>query len=328
MKSPESRARPSLRAALPLLTALMLIASNAAHPADLFPRAQKRLDAYFDKLQGGGLVSGSIAISERGVMRYQRSVGFATIDNGVPQPADAGTRYRIGPVSRIFTAALTFKVAESATLTLDNKVAEFFPDVPNATLVSYRDVLMQRSGLTEDSNYLLLGYMLEKVYDKPYANIVAQRIAAKLGLVRTYYKGTGGSTTLESISYHWAPDGWSAEAVTDTQMVGGAGGLVSNANDLVIFMDALIAGRVVSQQSFATMRGEDDNPAIGLRSVTIGDIAAFGERGAVESFNAFVYHFPAQKVTLAWTSNASRLPLDEILGEVTSLVFDKRRKTK
>jgi hypothetical protein len=84
----------------------------------------------------------------------------------------------------------------------------------------------------------------------------------------------------------------------------------------------------VSQQSFATMRGEGDNPAIGLRSVKIGDVAAFGERGAVESFNAFVYHFAAQKVTLAWTSNASRLPLDEILGEVTSLVFDKRRKAR
>jgi D-alanyl-D-alanine carboxypeptidase len=304
----------------------LLLAAPAAHPADVFPRAQKQLDAYFDKLQAGGLVSGSIAISERGVLRYQRSIGFATIENGVPQPADSGTRYRIGPVTRLFTTALTLQLAEGGSITLDNKVAEFFPDVPNAFQVSYRDVLMRRSGLTEESNYLLLGYMLEKVYDKPYADIVVRRITAKLGMSRTYYKGTGNATTLESISYHWETDGWKPEVVTDTQMVGGAGGLLSNANDLVTFMDGLLAGRVVSQQSLATMRGEDDNPAIGLYPATIGGFAAFGERGSAASFNAVVYHFPAEKVTIAWTSNASRVPLDELLGQVTNLVFDKRRK--
>jgi len=303
------------------VAAALPVGSNGALAADVFPRAGKPLDAYFDQLQAGGQVSGSVAISERGVMRYERSIGFATIENGVPQPADGGTRYRIGPVTRLFTTALTLQLAESGSITLDNKVAEFFPDVPNALEVSYRDVLLQRSGLTDDSNYLLLGYMLEKVYDKPYASIVAQRITGKLGMVRTYYKGTGGSTTLESVSYHWEPDGWRAEAVTDTQMVGGAGGLLSNAHDLVIFMDALLAGRVVSQQSLATMRGEDDSPAIGLHPVTIGEVAAFGERGNVESFNAAVYHFPAQRVTLAWTGNASRVPLDEILGEVSTRMF-------
>jgi len=35
----------------------LLLASTAVHPADIFPRAQKPLDAYFDKLQAGGQVS-------------------------------------------------------------------------------------------------------------------------------------------------------------------------------------------------------------------------------------------------------------------------------
>jgi CubicO group peptidase (beta-lactamase class C family) len=251
-------------------------------------------------------------------------VGFATIDNGIPQPADSGTRYRIGAVTRLFTAALTMQLAEGGSITLDNKVAEFFPDVENATKISYRDVMLNRSGLTEDSNYLLLGWMLGKVYDRKYADIVAQRITGKLGLVRTYYKGTGGETTLESVSYHWTSDGWRADPGADKDMVGGAGGMVSNASDLVSFMDALLAGRVVSQQSLSTMRGEDNNPGFGMRSVSIAGVPAFGERGTVESFNAAVYHFPAQKITVAWTGNTSRVPLDTILDEVTNLVVNKR----
>ena len=42
-------------------------------------RATKRLDAYFDGLRAQGSSStAAIAISERGVLRYQRSIGFAT----------------------------------------------------------------------------------------------------------------------------------------------------------------------------------------------------------------------------------------------------------
>src|SRR4051812_42724682 len=94
-----------------LLIVVALIASNT-HAADLLPGAAKKLDAYFDALALQGTVNGSIAISERGATRYRRSVGFATIENGVPRPADAGTRYRIGAVTRLFTAALTFQLAE------------------------------------------------------------------------------------------------------------------------------------------------------------------------------------------------------------------------
>lgn len=344
----------------------LLLVCGTASPADLLPRATKKLDAYFDRLQTEGTVSGSIAISEGGVTRYTRSVGFATIDNGIPQPADAGTRYRIGAVTQLYTAALTLQLAEGATVTLDNKLGEFFADLPNALAITYRDLLQHRSGLanytqakgfdswrttarTHDemlqviaaggvkfppgervddnaSNYLLLGYVLEKIYDRPFADIVRRRITDKLALVRTYYAGDGGSTTLESISYRWSPAGWQPEIPTDPSVEGGAGGMVSNATDLVNFMNALFAGRAVSQQSLATMRGEDGLPAIGLQPLTLAGAAGLGARGTVASFNAAVCHFPDHNITLAWTGNASRLPMDDVLAEVASLVFEKGRK--
>src|SRR5262245_43039642 len=86
-----------------LLSMILLLVGAAAH-ADVVPRATKKIDAYLDGLQGQ--LNGSIAISERGVVRYKRSLGFATLENGTENPADAGTRYRIGAVTRIFTAAL------------------------------------------------------------------------------------------------------------------------------------------------------------------------------------------------------------------------------
>jgi CubicO group peptidase (beta-lactamase class C family) len=341
-----------------IVTALL---SGGAHAADLVPGAKKKLDAYFDSLQSQGQVSGSIAISERGATRYERSIGFATIENGVPQPADGGTRYRIGAVTRLFTAALAFQLAERATITLDNKLAEFYPELPNAIGISYRQLLQQRSGLADytaapgfdaarnkahtqaemlqpiialgskfpagerveisDTNYLLLGYVLEKVTERSYDDILRKQITSRLGIARTYFAGTGGSTTLEAVSYAWTPDGWHAVPDDDPSVGGGASALVSNAGDLVTFTDALMAGKVVSPYNVGAMR-DDDNTGfgIGLRRLQVAGATCFGERARIDAYDAFVCNFPAQRITIAWTGNAARVPIDAMLDEVARLV--------
>jgi len=344
-----------------LILVVTALLASGAQAADVVPAARKKLDAYFDDLQSQGQLSGSLAISERGATRYQRSIGFATIENGAPQPADAGTRYRIGAVTRLFTAALAFQLAEQATLTLDNKLAEFYPELPNAIDISYRQMLQQRSGLPDytaspgfatwrtrvrshaemlrtiidagsgfpagarveasDTNYLLIGYVLEKVTGRSYDEILRRQITSKLGLVRTYVAGTGGSTTLEAASYEWTPSGWRAVVNDDPTVGGGASSLVSNAGDLVSFMDALIAGKVVSPYNVGAMR-DDENTGFGiaLRRLTVGGTHCFGERAHISAYDAFVCHFPGQRISIAWTGNAARTPVEPVLDEVARLV--------
>jgi CubicO group peptidase (beta-lactamase class C family) len=347
------------------IPAALLLAAGAAHAADLVPGEKKKLEAYFDGLQQQGLVSGSVAISERGVKRYERSIGFASIENGAPQAADAGTRYRIGAVSKLFTAVLALELAEQATITLDNKVAEFFPDVPNALRISYRDLLRERSGLADyrdapgfdswrrtprtrddmvavirdggihfapgervehvGTNYLLMGYVLEKVHERPYADILP-RLTGKIGLARTYYAGAGGATTLESTSYRWTDAGWQPVADDDPSVDGGAGALVSNAGDLVAFMDALFGGKLVTTYSPGSMRDADDTGAgVALRPLTVAGRTCLGERGRTAAFDAFVCHFADRRITIAWTGNATRVPTDELLDEIGRLVFRRAR---
>ena len=218
------------------LLAAACLATAPAFGADTWAPA-KKLDAYLDALEKSQLVSGTLTITEKGESRYQRSIGFATIENGKPQPADEATRYRAGPVSMLLTAVLVMQRAETASITLDTPLAEFLPDLPNALVITYRDLLGHRSGLADytaapgyetwrtqprtraqmletiiaggtrfaprervefnDSNYLLLGYILEKVHGRSYDDLILRNIAGKLGLSRTYFAGTS-SSTLES----------------------------------------------------------------------------------------------------------------------------------
>ena len=348
-----------------LISAGACIAGGAASGADLVAPAAKRLDAYFDALAKHELANGSIAISERGVLRYRRSVGSAIISSKGNEPADAGTRYRIGPVSRLYTATLVMQLVEGASITLDSKLAEFYPDLPNALEITYRDLLQQRSGLANytdapdfetwrtgpathadllkiiagggvkfpprarvednDSNYLLLGYVLEKIYERSFDEILQRQITGKLGLARTYYAG-GGITSLESISYRSSPTGWVAQAPTDPSIHGGAGGLISTPADLVTFIDAVFTGKLLTEHSLASMRSQEGGSGMGLSPYAVAGQTGYGIGGDIEGFRACVYYFPEKKLAISYATNASVLSMDEIVDESLALVFERGRK--
>lgn len=346
------RKRSAWLSAAACLVCAPVLAASAWGPA-------RKLDAFVDALDKNRQVSAVIAISEKGVLRHQRAIGFATLSNGTQQPADEGTRYRIGAVSNLFTAALVLLLAEKASITLDTPVAEFFPDVPNAIDITYRDLLAHRSGLGDyrnspgfaewrtvphsrdemlrsiggtvfeprarleysATNYLLLGYVLEKVHERPYPDLVRRQIVEKLGLARTYVPGSGRSSTLEAASYLPTAQGWAPQAQTDPSVAGGASGLFSNAVDLVRFMDALFGAKLVSAQSLSSMRGEEGEPGLGMSTRQVADLTGYGRADAADGFYAAVYHFPARGITFACTSNASSLPMEKVFDEMLAALL-------
>ena len=86
---------------------------------------------------------------EKGALRYQRSIGFATIDNGVPRTGRRGHALSHRPgVRAIYRGADHAAAWRTASITLDSRLAEFFPDLPNALDITYRDLLSasQRPG--------------------------------------------------------------------------------------------------------------------------------------------------------------------------------------
>ncbi len=321
-----------------------------------------RLDAYFDALEKHGLANGSIAISEKGVIRYRRSVGSEDPTVGARDPASSSTRYKVGTLTKLFTAILAMQLVEEARLTLDNKLAEFYPNLPNALEISYRNLLQHRSGLADytdaadysswmsqpqsqakmleriatggshfapgarveysNSNYLLLGYVIERIHEAPFGKIVQKRIADKIGLSRTYFDGFEDSARHESVSYSFGP-GLLTQPRTDASVAGGAGGMWSTPADLVHLIDSLFAGRIVSGRSLATMRDVTGGSGMGLWPFSAAGENGLGHAGAIEGYRALVAHFPEKGVSIAYASNAPILSIYEIVGESLTTVFTR-----
>jgi len=156
-------------------TATPTVASSApAGPAAPLPpppygdkdALAKMVDAYassYGASWGPGFApSGYILIARGGQTEYGRAFGVANPKTGAR--ADENTRFRIGSLTKQFTAVATLKLAAEKKLTLDDPAKKWIPVLPASfDAVTVRHLLAQTSGIA--SYTLDEGLMMER--DKP-----------------------------------------------------------------------------------------------------------------------------------------------------------------
>jgi len=95
---------------------------------------------------------GSFIISKNGKPVYQNIIGNSQIEGDKKVTATAETQYRIGSITKTFTAVMIFQLIEEKKLTLDTKLSNFFPEMPNATQITIANLLNHSSGLADHVN--------------------------------------------------------------------------------------------------------------------------------------------------------------------------------
>ena len=103
----------------------------------------------------------------------------------------------------------------------------------------------------------------------------------------------------------------------------GAGAVVSNPTDLNKFYNSLFDGKVVSNNSLNQMKKMVDNFGMGLFQIPFYDKKAFGHNGGIDGFRSNIGYFPDDKVSIAFTSNAMAMNMNDILIGALSIFFGK-----
>ena len=111
----------------------------------LTPAERARIDSSAQALlQATGAPSASVAIVRGGEIVYERAYGAGRIDPETP--ATPAMRYAIGSVSKQFAATAILLLQEDGRLSLDDKVARWFPRLTRAGDISIRQLLSMTSG--------------------------------------------------------------------------------------------------------------------------------------------------------------------------------------
>jgi CubicO group peptidase (beta-lactamase class C family) len=106
-----------------------------------------KLDQFFDRLAQKKKAMGSLAIVKDGKVLYTRAIGYSQIDGTEGKPLTTANRFRLGSVTKMFTATMTLQLVEEGKLKLTDTLDKFFPQIPNARKITIEQILSHRSGI-------------------------------------------------------------------------------------------------------------------------------------------------------------------------------------
>lgn len=235
------------------------------------------------EIKAQGLVGAAVAIAKNGTILYTQGYGYANLDACLPvQPS---MDFQIGSVTKQFTAAAVLQLQDAGKLNLDDPVTTYLPSYAFDPRITLRMLLTQTSGLQNyldfpaasswihgvseqtvltqiaqaplifapgsyyaysNSNYFVLGSIIEAVTSVTYPAYLASNIFQPLGLDSTSYLQPAGSASPYS-------QGPSPGVIPDPSLFFAAGALWSNVQDLATWDAALLNGKVIPPALFQVM---------------------------------------------------------------------------
>lgn len=316
---------------------------------------------YLDSLFVHHKVMGSFALAENNNPTFIKVVGFADVEKN--QKANVNTQYRIGSISKTFTAVLVMKAVEEKKISLDKKLSDFYPEIPNADKITIGNLLQHRTGihnLTDEaeflqyytqphtgndlvniikkyksdfapgskyeysnSNFILLGLILEKIYKKPYAELIKNKIAKPLKLTLTGVGGKIDTSKNQAKSYQYSGGSYIAAPETDMSVPIGAGNIVSTPRELLTFILGLEQGKLITKENVDKMKHFIDDYGYGLVKFQFEKYTGFGHNGAIDGFRSELIYFPELKTAVSFTVNQQDVDSDEIFSRMMAVATGK-----
>ena len=163
-----------------------------------------------------------------------------------------------------------------------------------------------------NSGYVLLGAIIERVTGMPWHAAVERRIARPLGLRSVRYGVGEEAVPRMAHGYTARPDGGVGPANRIHMSVPhGAGALLGTVEDLARWAQALHHGRVVSPASYALMiaptrlaDGRTENYGFGIGTADVRGRRAIGHNGGIFGFSTDSLYLPDQDIFVAVFANS------------------------
>ena len=122
---------------------LMFLVLEGCQPNDSVP--QEAVQAAIDDWRvAHELVGVTVAIADSTDEISAFASGYTSIDS--EEPLSPAHHFYAGSVTKSFTAAIVLQLADEGVLSLDDPLANWFPDYPNSETITVRQLLNMSSG--------------------------------------------------------------------------------------------------------------------------------------------------------------------------------------
>ena len=155
-----------------------------------------------------------------------------------------------------------------------------------------------------NTNYLLLGMLIERVTGSPLHDVLAARFTGPLGLTSTHLIGPGEAADDGLLDPSWASAFW------------GSGATESTVDDLVRWGEALYGGSLLKPETLRRMTEfNKDDYGFGTQRVELSKtLVGPGHSGLLGTYTTLLVHLSEQDLTVAVIAHQSRADLTGILS--------------
>ncbi len=331
---------------------------------------EEKYDKLLNDLYPADGPGGTALIAKNGQIIYQKAFGKANLELDVDmQPYNV---FRIGSISKEFTACAILKLMEEGKLSLQDKITKYIEDSPPYWhQITIEHLLTHTSGISSfakpfqeefskkdhtpkemidyiklepmdfapgeeyyyaNSQYLILGYIIEKVSGKTYEAYVEENLFQPLGMKNSYYEKDNEIIINRASGYQKGLSGYENDSYFSTSNIFSEGALLSTVGDMSTWHYAVANGKVLSKESlekaltpFILNNGEATEYGYGWSFGNIQGSPWFGHNGSVEGYLSTALFLPEEKVFVTVLSNCfcqSHAPYD-VAYKIAGIAIDK-----
>jgi len=267
--------------------AIKLLVEKGADANIQMPPKAKIVDWIFERVIKEEYPGAAVLVAQEGEILYQNGYGHADIGHEVSVTPQ--TKFRIGSISKQFTAAAILKLQEEGELSVKDKLSKFLPDYPRGDEVTLHHLLTHTSGIHSytskpdfmktvtveikpeelidsfkndkfdfdpgekqmynNSGYFLLGYIVEKVSGKSLGDYLKETFFDPLNMKDTGTHRWPLVLDHEATGYSYVGGKVQKARNWDMSRAGGAGALYSTVGDLYRWNEAIFNGKLLKKSS-------------------------------------------------------------------------------
>ncbi|GEM45593.1 serine hydrolase domain-containing protein [Deinococcus cellulosilyticus] len=248
---------------------------------------QARLSQLVDIFHDTQAFMGTVIITQKGKITFEKSVGLADVNRSLPNTSD--TVYRVASITKSFTAVAVLKLQEEGKLKVTDPLSTYLPDYPNGQNITLHHLLTHTSGVfnfTERANllsfsgtrpslaeltrtfdqepvyfkpgegfhysnsgYILLGRVIEVASGMPYETYLQQKVLSPLGWKASGFHRDDVVVPARAEGHQPSGEGFEKANLFTYEVTHAAGGLSATPRELAQWLPGILSGKLLAPES-------------------------------------------------------------------------------
>lgn len=355
------------------LSLLLVLQASAQKPAA--PSLNSKLDKLLYEAFKANGPGATVLVARNGTVLYRKAVGLADLERNVPMKPEMV--FRIGSITKQFTAVAILQLMEQGKLGLQDELTKYISDYPvKGRKITIEQLLNHSSGIRSytdmenfdeamqavdktpaqlmevfknepfdfepgtqwhynNSGYVLLGMIIEKITGKTYGEYIESTLLKPLGMQTSLY---GSNTKLipnRATGYDPAKNGVQVASYLSMTLPYAAGSLMSTIDDLYKWNRALRSGKLLkpatlekAYSGFVLPNGHDTHYGYGWFLGELGGQKVIHHSGGINGYLSDALYIPESDLYVVALSNCTCNPPGDLVTRLAETVLGIQKEYK